>query len=253
VHLRAVPRRNRGSSKEIRLRSGTYPTILRSWNFVQLTFDVRHASRNAGRAQALLACADCAVRTAKSMEFSMRHTVLFPALGLALLAGTSLAQAQAVETVVTPAAAPTVIAQDPVVVPSVVVSEPAPVVETVPVQTTETVRTVRSTTRPVRRIARAHRAAPRAAATETTTTVTESIGPAPVPPAVAAINQPTYTEVVRAPAAYPAPLYDVVPAAAPPPAVVAQPLTPAYRYVYQPDRILVIDANTGVAVQAIPR
>lgn len=186
----------------------------------------------------------------------MRHTVLFPALGVALLAGTSLAQAQAVETVITPAPAPALIAQEPVIAqPPVVVSEPAPIVETVPVQTTETVRTVRSTTRPVRvrRIARVHAASSRRAETETTTTVTERIGPAPVPPAVAAINQPTYTEVVRAPAAYPAPLYDVVPAAAPPPAVVAQPPLPAYRYVYQPDRILVIDANTGVAVQALPR
>lgn len=184
----------------------------------------------------------------------MRHTVLFPAFGIALLTGTSFAQAQAVETVITPASAPTVIAQDPVVVPPpIVVSEPSPIVETVPVQTTETVRTVRSTTRPVRRIARAHALAPRRAATETTTTVTESIRRAPVSPAVAAINQPSYTEMVRAPAAYPAPLYDAVPAAAPPPVVVAQPPIPSYRYVYQPDRILVIDANTGLAVQALPR
>jgi hypothetical protein len=149
-----------------------------------------------------------------------------------------------------------VIAQGPVVVqPPVVVSEPAPIVETVPVQTTQMVRTVRSTTHPVRRIARRHTFAPRRAATETTTTVTESIGPAPISPVVAAINQPTYTEVIRPQAAYPAPLYDVVPAAAPPPpaAVLAQPPIPAYRYVYQPDRILVIDANTGLAVQAIPR
>ena len=28
---------------------------------------------------------------------------------------------------------------------------------------------------------------------------------------------------------------------------------PAYRYVYQDDRILVIDPNTGIAIQAIPR
>lgn len=28
---------------------------------------------------------------------------------------------------------------------------------------------------------------------------------------------------------------------------------PAYRYVYEPNRILVIDANTGIAVRAIPR
>ena len=68
----------------------------------------------------------------------MRHTVLLPALGVALLAGTSLARAQTVETVVTPA--PMVIAQDPVLV-----TAPAPVIETMPVQTTETVRTERST------------------------------------------------------------------------------------------------------------
>jgi hypothetical protein len=28
---------------------------------------------------------------------------------------------------------------------------------------------------------------------------------------------------------------------------------PAYRYVYEPDRILVIDPVTGIAVQALPR
>jgi hypothetical protein len=74
-------------------------------------------------------------------------------------------------------------------------------------------------------------------------------------PAAAAIAQPGYTEVVAAPpGAYAPPLYDYVPAgAAPPAAVLEQPPLPAYRYVYQPDRILVIDANTGVAVQALPR
>jgi hypothetical protein len=72
------------------------------------------------------------------------------------------------------------------------------------------------------------------------------------PAAAAAIAQPGYTEVVEAPppGAYSPPLYDYVPAGA---AVVEQPPLPAYRYVYQPDRILVIDANTGVAVQALPR
>lgn len=103
----------------------------------------------------------------------------------------------------------------------------------------------------------------------TRTTVSERVIPAPavfatvpaVTPAVAAITQPAYTEVVPAPpvsaSTYPAPLYDVVPG----PAVVAQPVVgasvvapvPAYRYVYEPDRILVIDANTGIAVQALPR
>jgi hypothetical protein len=58
--------------------------------------------------------------------------------------------------------------------------------------------------------------------------------------------------------------YDVVP---PPPAAVAPPAVapiigqpvgyaapvPTYRFVYEPDRILVIDNATGIAVQAIPR
>ncbi len=46
------------------------------------------------------------------------------------------------------------------------------------------------------------------------------------------------------------------PVAAPPlvgtaPAVASEPYT--YRYVYQPDRILVVDPVTGIAVQSIPR
>jgi hypothetical protein len=187
------------------------------------------------------------------MEFSMRNTVLLPALGVALLAGTSLAQAQTVDTVVAPAPAPMVIAQDPVMV-----SEPAPVIETVPVQTTETVRTERLTTRPARRVARgpAPRPAQSDIVTTTRTTVREGIAPAPLAPPVAAIVPPTtYTEVVQAPPApYPEPLYDYVPAGVgPPAAVVEQPPLPAYHYVYQPDRILVIDGNTGVTVQALPR
>jgi hypothetical protein len=82
-------------------------------------------------------------------------------------------------------------------------------------------------------------------------------------------------------AAAPAPLYDAVPATVPPPAydygdtadygaplnvapaatvapapVVTAPVATApviYRYVYEPDRILVIDPTTNIAVQAIPR
>jgi hypothetical protein len=176
----------------------------------------------------------------------MKHTVLLPALGVALLAGTSLARAQTVETVVTPA--PMMIAQDPVLV-----TEPAPIIETVPVRTTETVRTERSTTHPARRMARG--TAPRSVDTVTTTrtTIRENIAPAPMAPAAAPIAEPGYTEVVEAPppGAYAPPLYDYVPAGAA--AVVEQPPLTAYRYVYQPDRILVIDVNTGVAVQALPR
>jgi len=179
----------------------------------------------------------------------MRHTVLLPALGVALLAGTSLARAQTVDTVVTPA--PMVIAQD-----QVLVTGPAPVIETVPVQTTETVRTERSTSHPLRRMARGTALRPVETVTTTRTTIRESIAPAPMAPAAAAIAQPGYTQVVEAPppGAYAPPLYNYMPAGvAPPPASFEQPPLPAYRYVYQPDRILVIDANTGVAVQALPR
>ena len=176
----------------------------------------------------------------------MRQMVLLPALGVALLAGTSLARAQTVETVVTPA--PMVIAQDPLLV-----TAPSPVIETMPVRTTETVRTERSTIHPVRRTARGTGLRPVDTVTTTRTTIREHIAPAPMPPAAAAIVQPGYTEVVETPppAAYPGPLYDYVPAGAA--AVVEQPPLTAYRYVYQPDRILVIDANTGIAVQALPR
>jgi hypothetical protein len=30
-------------------------------------------------------------------------------------------------------------------------------------------------------------------------------------------------------------------------------MLPSYRYVYEPDRILVIDPATGIAIQALPR
>ena len=54
-----------------------------------------------------------------------------------------------------------------------------------------------------------------------------------------------------------APLYDAAPAAAvAPPPIVAAPVATApviYRYIYEPDRILVIDPATNIAVQAIPR
>jgi hypothetical protein len=88
------------------------------------------------------------------------------------------------------------------------------------------------------------------------------------------------TVITTAPAAYPEPLYDTV---APPPAPVidapydSRPLyntvtetpaiapvpdlapvagvapAPQYRYVYESDRILVIDPATNIAVQALPR
>jgi hypothetical protein len=97
------------------------------------------------------------------------------------------------------------------------------------VQTTETVQTVRPAPRSVRR---------QLVTTKRTVTTTT---PAPV----AGNPQPLYDR---------APLYDTV---APPPATIDDAVVgttiPAYRYVYEPDRILVIDPNTGIAVQALPR
>jgi hypothetical protein len=148
------------------------------------------------------------------------------------------------------------------------------------IQTTETVTTVRPL---VRRSAR--HAAPRPVVTTTRTVVRERIVPSQAfvaPAAAAAYPAPDYGyynsgyynagyyDVARAPVAgpaYPRPLYDTVV----PPAAAAAPLAatipaadeafvaprlntyPYYRYVYQPDRILVIDPATGLAVQAIPR
>lgn len=148
-------------------------------------------------------------------------------------------------------------------------------------QPVETVRTV-TTTRTIRPV-RHH------SVVETRrTTVTDRarlIGPdaavAAAPPPVVPAPAPVYDAAVLAPAvAAPAPVYDandavvgpalvaapvvdaadVAPpppvfdqAAVPPPGVPVGTVMPAYRYVYQWDRILVIDPVTGIAVQSIPR
>jgi hypothetical protein len=144
-------------------------------------------------------------------------------------------------------------------------------------QTVQTVRTVTTTTRTARPIVRhrvvvtrrtyvTSRAVPATSTTTTTTTVL------PAPAIAAAYPAPLYDYIPPAPAPvvaapyYSAPLYDTVVQTPPPvvsttvPAVAAAAApgpvgtaVPFYRYVYQPDRILVIDPNTGVAVQAIPR
>ena len=70
----------------------------------------------------------------------------------------------------------------------------------------------------------------------------------------AAVPAPAYDYADTAD--YGAPLYDAALAAALAPAPVAAPVAMApviYRYVYEPDRILVIDPTTNIAVQAIPR
>jgi hypothetical protein len=115
---------------------------------------------------------------------------------------------------------------------------------------------VRTTTPAVR-----HHVARTRTADRVTTVRTTTVQQIAAPPATAA-----YDELPQGP-----PLYDVV-APAPPPLVAAQPIVPAaapvvggtaplvagtalplYRYVYEPDRILVIDPTTNIAIQAIPR
>jgi hypothetical protein len=190
-------------------------------------------------------------------EFSMRDSIprrTIPLVSAGVLAsGISIAQAQTVETVMTPAPGPAVVVQAPLTVPpSGVLLPPAPtaVAVTAPVQTIETVRTVQTTEPRITRRAARPRVVDRVTTT-TRTTVRQGV--------VAAA--PPYEELRRGRR-----LYDVVtPAVAPPLAVSAAPVVttttavappaamPTYRYVYEPDRILVIDPYSNIAVQAIPR
>ena len=154
------------------------------------------------------------------------------ALGLALVAGPSAAQAQ------------TVIMRDISGQPveTVITQQP---VQTV--QTTETVRTVRPN----------GRSSERRVVTTRRTVVRQDVAPqplydvgAPPAPVVAArpYERPLYDTVMG-----PAPTLDetAVNAAVAPGA--PAPAMPAYRYVYESDRILVIDPVTNIAVQSIPR
>ena len=178
----------------------------------------------------------------------MRNHLFFFGFAVLLLAGASGAQAQSV------------IAQEGVLtVPATRMVAP---VAAAPVETVETVRTVQSVSVPRHRSARRQVRYHTVQRVTTTRTITrQSLAPtiATVPPAAT-------TEVVAAPAVaaapvYSGPLYDVVPAAPPAVAPIVQPIAgapvaaplPAYRYVYEPGRILVIDPNTGIAVQALPR
>jgi hypothetical protein len=199
----------------------------------------------------------------------MRFNLPYAAVGLALAIGAPAAHAQ---TVITAQPAPAVIAQ-----PRLVTVPAAPLVQpTETIQTIQTVRTVRAAPLPpVRR------------QIVTTRTITRRVmpaAPAVVAGTVAAAPQPLYDvapAAVATPVAdiYPgpvygystAPLYDAAPAPVPPAPVygysnygystpvydvvtapvATQPVI--YRYVYEPDRILVIDPITGIAVQAIPR
>ena len=150
----------------------------------------------------------------------MRNSVSYIAVAVALAAGTTAANAQ------------TFITRDQPV-ETVITQPPAQTV-----QTTETVQTVRPTPRSARR---------QVVTTKRTVTTTT---PAPVA-TIAANPQPLYDQ---------SPLYDTVAPPVPPPTVDDTVINasvgtaiPAYRYVYESDRILVIDPNTGIAVRALPR
>ena len=156
----------------------------------------------------------------------MRNTIsALTALGVAVAVGPTVANAQ---TVISGQPVETVITQQPMQT----------------VQTTETVRTVRTGARPTVR---------KRVVTTTRQTVVSQRVVAP---------QPLYDVAPPAPLAtrtYTPPLYDTV---APVPTVddtyvnalpAAGAAIPVYRYVYEPDRILVIDPATNIAIQAIPR
>ena len=194
----------------------------------------------------------------------MRNSVILAGLGIALMAATSAARAQTVETVVAPAVGRAVVVQGPVAVPPSGVLLPAAstVAATTPVKTLETVRTV-TTTQP-RRVHRRVVVRPRTVDRVTTITRTITVRPGVVAPSVApgvVAAAPVYDEPIRPR------LYDVVtsapgvaPAVAPAAPVVgtttaiaAPAAMPAYWYVYQPDRILVVDPYTNIPVQVILR
>ncbi len=173
------------------------------------------------------------------MRNTISYAAVLTALGLTVAAGPTNAQ-----TIISGQPVETVITQQPVQT----------------VQTTETVRTVRPGARPIVR---------KRVVTTTRQTVVSQRTVTP---------QPLYDVVPRAPLAtrtYAPPLYDTVAPAlydtlspalydtvAPAPAVddtyvnalpPAGTAVPVYRYVYEPDRILVVDPVTNIAIQAIPR
>jgi hypothetical protein len=165
------------------------------------------------------------------MEQAMRNTIsALTALGLAVAAGPTIANAQ---TVISGQPVETVITQQPVQT----------------VQTTETVRTVRPGSRAIER---------KRVVTTTRRTVVSRAAVAPQP--LYDVVQPApLVARTYAPPTYAPPLYDVV---APAPTVddtyinpvpAAGAAVPIYRYVYEADRILVIDPATNIAIQAIPR
>jgi hypothetical protein len=185
------------------------------------------------------------------MEHAMKFMIPYTVLGLAIVAGAPVANAQTVITrEIVDQPVETVIARQPLV------TAPAVVQPAQTVQTTETIRTVQPASRSARR------------QVVTTQTITrQRVVPAPtVVVRAGSPAQPLYDEVMPGTTIpgsdgdYLPPLYDTVAPVVPPaPAITTsvvqdQYTSPIiYRYIYEPDRILVVDPTTGIAVQAIPR
>ena len=165
------------------------------------------------------------------MRNTISYTAALTALGLAI-AGPTAAKAQ---TVIPDQPVETVITQQPVQT----------------IQTTETVRTVRPGARPIvrKRVVTTTRqtvVSQRAVAVQA---LYDVVPPAPLatrtyaPPLYDTVAPPLYDTVAPVPT-----VDDTYVNALPPGAAI-----PVYRYVYEPDRILVVDPVTNIAIQAIPR
>jgi hypothetical protein len=227
----------------------------------------REPSRNGDAGRALVTRSGSLNTKPPRPEEAMRTRVLSTALGLTFVAGVPAANAQTVmtrqiadqpvETAVAPRPTATVIAQTPLAT--------APPAAVQPMRTIRPVQTVR-TVRPVPRHIATHRTiTARPTIVHRVVAVPSAVAAAPA--GAADYPAPLYDEgvpgpVMTAPAYSQQPLFnEVAPASAvdtglAPPPLVAAPgalALPLYDYVYQPDRILVIDPATGIAVQAIPR
>jgi hypothetical protein len=121
-----------------------------------------------------------------------------------------------------------------------------------PVQTVETITTVR-TIRPVtrsnvhRQIVTTQTTVRHVAATTNSRLLYDYAGTAPV------VSTPAYRNTASYGAHYERPLYDVVGTPAAQAVGAGIIATPLNRYVYQSDRILVVDPSTNVVIQALPR
>src|ERR1700678_4227956 len=125
VHRTIAPvNRGRCAAWEVWPRGGASRSFLRRGNAVR---SVLACQERTVRPRVGPSCSD-RKSEAQRMEFSMRYLISYTALVLA--AGASVAQAQTIETIITPQSGRAVIAREPIAAPpaGVLVSQPAPVV-----------------------------------------------------------------------------------------------------------------------------